>query len=595
MGVSVSTAKMTKTKAAKRRARRIQDAPSPAQIANDVRQSKAARAEKQRAAAAAKRKEEKSHVFRNLMSPLGKALGGALGGGAAAAMGMPAASPITGVVESALGTQAMGALGGLVDKIFGHGDYHVEPSDVPEVNSFIPGHHSLDVEAAGTSLSQGLAGANLRSDVAFDGVSHTRLTRREYVGEVRSSTGFAISSYDLDIGSGDVSPWGGSIAAHYTKYRWEGLVAEFVSLANPITGALNSGQVGVGTQYDPDAAAPGTMRDLLSKEHSVSGRPTDSLVHMIECAAETQGINPLWVDQHPDATQEDDRTTSLGQMYIATDGMPMDDVVIGQLWVTYDVILFAPRLPEQLANKAAAMSFWTLSTANAPTCLQPLGGPATVAIPPPLFTTEQLISVAYGGPNHDDPGNPWIYIPLSTSASRSRYFIVAYTVGCQTQGGISNGMSGPNVTLLPDTPPPAHLGTLYMQDFWKGAPSGSGWGAQAPDETADTYGVIWTASQICLGLVRAPYAQGMEQGRLALAGAGITGTIPPFQASLLVIEMPASIIEMTLAQAPQSVLQALDKTGALTKLLARVEMLEASTCVTVPPYAPPPKGQAVIG
>jgi hypothetical protein len=584
---------MTKSKAAKQRRRMaIHDAPGPAAIARAVREKEARRVEKQVAAAAAKRK-EKSQVFRNLMSPLGKVLGGALGTGAAAFAGVPMASGISGTVGSALGSQAMGALGGLVDKIFGHGDYHLSAEDVPQVNSFIPGRHPLDVEASGASIAQGLAGANLRSDVAFDGVSHTRLTRREYVGEIRSTTSFGITAYDLDIGSGSVSPWGGSIAAHYTKYRWEGLVAEFVSLSNPITGALNSGQVGIGTQYDPDAATPGTMRELLSKQHSVSGRPTDSLVHMIECAAETQGINPLWVDQHPDVTQEDGRTTSLGRMFIATDGMPVDDVVVGQLWVTYDVILFAPRLPATLANHAASMAFWQIDSARTPTNLQPLGGPSSLPIPDPMFSTDPLITVGYGGVGNNDPGSNWIYLPLSETPSADRYFVVAYTVGCHTQGGVTNGMSQPNVVLIPDVPPlPVH-GTLFMQDFWKGAPTGAAWGAQAPDSGANTYGILWTASQAVLGLVRAPYSQGKQLGRLALAGGGgSAGTVPVLQSSLFVIELPSHVFSTMTARSPSGILSQLDKTGVLARLMKRVELLEGSTCITVPSFGAGPSASA---
>jgi hypothetical protein len=474
----------------------------------------------------------------------------------------------------------MGALGGLVDKIFGHGDYEFAPEDIPEVNSFVPGRHRLDAIAAGNSIPEGLAAGNMQSEISRAGVHSVRLTRREYVGEVRSSMNFNVSKYRLDIATGDLGPWAGSFAEHFTKYTWEGVVLTVDSLANPVTGVLNSGQIGLGTQYDPEGEPPATMRELLSREHSVQGRPTDNLVHMVECAASTQGINPLWVDPNPDA-EADPRTTSLGNFYIATDAMPMDDVVIGSLWCSYDVVFYAPRLPLSLANKQEGMALWQFSNTSAPTNISPFGTPS-IPLPDPVFRTAKAITIEHAA--NGDPARPWLTLPLGDSPARDFHYVVVYSVGCTPVQGTSSGMNTPSIILIPETVPPPNEGVVYMESgFFLGMTNGQAWGVQAPDATQNWY-PTWTGTQTILGLVRCPYKQGASVGRLSVTGGGGIAGNPPYQASLLVVQLPPSVV--TEMRASFDALNAAETAKAtemaISQLMTRLKNLEDNTCVYVP-------------
>ena len=130
------------------------------------------------------------------------------------------------------------------------------------------------------------------------------------------------------------------------------MLVEFRSTAGDSVSSTNSalGEVVLSTCYN--SASPFTTSSsksaLMNEEFAVSTKPSHSVIHAIECAPTQTPMDKLYTRSsasgvNPPASGTDIRLYDLGSLAVATFGQQAASVTLGELWITYEVILFKPR------------------------------------------------------------------------------------------------------------------------------------------------------------------------------------------------------------------------------------------------------------
>lgn len=181
----------------------------------------------------------------------------------------------------------------------------------------------------------------------------TRVRHREFVMDVTVSStpaAFTNTTYVIQPSNATLFPWLSSLAQNYQQYKLHGMVMVFKSTTSDYSAAGALGKVAMATNYNVRDSAFVNMQELENAEFSVSGKPSLSRVHPIECAP-NNGV-PLikWVrDTDYDASGGDDRLYDVGKFQFATSGLPSGtaNAVIGELWISYDIEFFKPIVNRQ--------------------------------------------------------------------------------------------------------------------------------------------------------------------------------------------------------------------------------------------------------
>lgn len=218
------------------------------------------------------------------------------------------------------GLKNIGSLfGAQIGRIFGSGDYQIAGPQ-PKVNALM-----------GTP-------PQFSSTRATNIVCH-----REYITDITGTTAFTNRVFPLNPGDTQTFPWLSTIAANYSQYRFHGVVFEFKPLITDFVVGGAPGVVVMSTNYNADDPLFTNKRAMENSEFAVSIKPTDPIMHMIECDPQQTSINELYVRVGNNPGGVDKKTTDLANFQFATVGNPVQ--LLGELWVTYCVEFFKPELP----------------------------------------------------------------------------------------------------------------------------------------------------------------------------------------------------------------------------------------------------------
>lgn len=251
-------------------------------------------------------------------SKIGTALGG---------IGGSYFGPAGTIIGSKLGNY----LGGKIGSVFGSGDY-IMPN-------FKVGYNTL---SDGTSPPQFTSGKRI-----------TKVCHREYIKDIFSgptlvsgATAFNIETFSINPGLEQTFPWLTSVAANYECYRIDGMIFEFKSMSSNALTSTNTalGTVIMATQYNAASTDFVNKQQMENYEFAQSCKPAESMLHMIECARNETPIPELYVRLGAVPSNQDQRLYDIGDFSIATQGMQAENINLGELWVTYDITLFKPKL-----------------------------------------------------------------------------------------------------------------------------------------------------------------------------------------------------------------------------------------------------------
>jgi hypothetical protein len=273
-------------------------------------------------------KKKKQAATKRQMTILGSALRslGGLGGGAAGTMlGFPAAG-------ASLGS----SLGASLSKWLGSGDYSVQSNSI--VNSMkasgsIPSMHQND---------------------------QTIIVRhKEYIMEVRSATSFTVlNSLPINPGMSQTFPWLSRLANNYQQYRIRGMVYHYVPTSgSAISGTNNAlGSVMLQTSYRSTDTLPGSKVELLNEYWATECVPSETQAHPIECNPAENPFNVQYIRGTEVPTTENQLMYDLGVTHVAVSGQQAAGVVLGDLWVTYEIELKKPIIASNVTTNAFRQS-----------------------------------------------------------------------------------------------------------------------------------------------------------------------------------------------------------------------------------------------
>jgi len=207
------------------------------------------------------------------------------------------------------------------------------------------GDYTVDTNSVSAAATDGKLGGQI--PIVENSHCTNIIRHKEYLGPVNGNTiPFGIEAeYPINPGLVKTFPWLANIANCYTRYRLRGAVVCYEPLASDYTTAGSLGFVAIGTQYNPLDPVFTNKIDMLNHEFSSECKPSKSMVHPIECAKSQMSISEYFLRSEDPPAGADLRFYDLGKITIATGGNPVT-TQIGDLWITYEVELYQPRLNE---------------------------------------------------------------------------------------------------------------------------------------------------------------------------------------------------------------------------------------------------------
>lgn len=197
----------------------------------------------------------------------------------------------------------------------------------------------------------------------------TQVCHREYLGDIIGTAGFNNTAYPLNPGVAGTFPWLSTVAQNFQEYKFHGLIFEFRPL---ITDFVTSGAPGVvvmATNYNADSPTYGSKQQMENSEFAVSVKPTNALIHGVECKINETILPHRYVRTGAVPAAQDLRLYDYGNFQFATQANPIQD--LGELWVSYCVEFLKPQLPLDIGGDVSSQHLYkTLASGN----ISPLGG-----------------------------------------------------------------------------------------------------------------------------------------------------------------------------------------------------------------------------
>lgn len=334
----------------------------------------------------------------------------------------------------------------IVKTLFGFGDYHIE-------------HNTL--------MAGGLSPPEMINSIDRGGFI---VRHREYIGDINATTDFTVQSFFINPALIESFPWLSSVAEAFEEYEFRGLVYEFKSMSSDAllsaTTSTALGTVVMATQYNSLNPPFSSKIQMENYEFANSSKPSCDFLHPVECKRSLTPVTHLYTRSGP-PPGGDIRLYDLGEFQIATQGMQAASGVVGELWCTFEIELYKPKLI--IDEEEILSGHWQLTNVTA---ASPLGAgeavmvegsslPATITggtitFPSTLSEGNFIIYWTTVG------GNATIVAPTITALSnctirtwqRADTVTVIHDMNGSTSGTLSEffvlGLTGPSATVVFD-------------------------------------------------------------------------------------------------------------------------------------------------
>lgn len=197
--------------------------------------------------------------------------------------------------------------------------------------------------------------------------SGTIVRHREYLMDITSSTGYAVTSFGLNPGLAYTFPWLAPIANNFEQWIPKGIVFEFVSTSAVSVGSTSTalGKVIMCTDYNPTDSSFGSSIEMQNYEGAVVGNPSQSLIHGVECAPHKNVLGEWFTRDGATAltSAQNQMFYDLGNFAIATSGMQAASN-IGELWVSYEIELLKPKIVSGVGRSALSAAYTCVPTTS---------------------------------------------------------------------------------------------------------------------------------------------------------------------------------------------------------------------------------------
>jgi hypothetical protein len=251
------------------------------------------------------------------------------------------------------------------------------------------------------------------------------LCHTEFLQDISSSVAFTNTAFPINPGLNTSFPFLSQIAVNFEEYEFLGLVYSFKSTSATAVASTNTslGVVILSTNYDTADENFSTKQQMEAYQFTVSTVPSASVMHPVECDPRQTVLSQRYVRATAVPSGFDQRFYDLGNFQIATVGSQAA-AVVGELWVSYHVRFYKPRLQVPLGQNLVTSHFYAASTTAA--AATPLGTST-------IFTNNTLGVTA--------PTTSTFVVPLV-----GRYLLRAFWSGGPTAAATLT--PGANITLL---------------------------------------------------------------------------------------------------------------------------------------------------
>jgi hypothetical protein len=194
------------------------------------------------------------------------------------------------------------------------------------------------------------------------------VSHREFIQDITTpGAAFSISAFPLNPGQSATFPWLSQMAAQFEEYEFLGLVFHFKTTSATAVSSTNTalGTVIMATDYDSLDSNFVSKQQMEAYEFAGSSIPCASFLHPVECSPRQNPTARAYVRVGAAASASDLRLYDLGNFQVATQGQQAA-ATIGELWVSYEVRFFKPKISIPLgANlNSASYSFTSTSTVD---------------------------------------------------------------------------------------------------------------------------------------------------------------------------------------------------------------------------------------
>lgn len=201
------------------------------------------------------------------------------------------------------------------------------------------------------------------------------IRHREYIGDMTCPAG-APSPFNIffqqpiNPGNPEMFPWLHQLAPMFQEWEAVGMVFEIKTMSSDYTSNVSMGTVFAAADYNVQAPAPANKQQLENMEYSQSCKPSCSILMPIECSPVKTVATHLYIAPNLDYNNGDPQFYDLAQVFLGSQGLPNggDNPIgtIAELWVSYEIILYKPKI--SIISEAGEEAGWYLGspTANAP-------------------------------------------------------------------------------------------------------------------------------------------------------------------------------------------------------------------------------------
>lgn len=243
-----------------------------------------------------------------------------------------------------IGASIGGILGNFAESgirsLFGSGDYSEEFS---QAGGFDVDENSIVKPLSASPVPEIVADAGESPSLEEGAI---RIRHREFITDLSTQTEEVFTALRIAVHSGKTFPWLNQISKNFQKWILHGAVFEFVSTSGNAVGANTAlGSISMATSYDAEFSQPFTTKsELLNTHFAVSTKPSENLMHAIECDPETQAQRIMFTQRPTLTPSGGDNWYEAGTMTVLTTGaqIPAPGFVAGELWITYDITLLQP-------------------------------------------------------------------------------------------------------------------------------------------------------------------------------------------------------------------------------------------------------------
>lgn len=237
-----------------------------------------------------------------------------------------AGAKLGGAVGKRLGNKELGGkIGRFIGSALGKGDYVVSSNAL--------GRTSMNLGASVPKF-----GGNDESTI---------IEHREYIGDLISSATpgqFTLRKYTFNPGNSALFPWLSSIANNYEQYEPLGAIVAFKSTSAEFNALGQSlGTVIIASDYDIKDAVYSNKIEMENSTFAVSCKTSESMLHPIECDPKLRATRLLY--NGPADSSADSRFHDLCNVQVASVGVGLANVNLGELWITYRIRLHKPQIP----------------------------------------------------------------------------------------------------------------------------------------------------------------------------------------------------------------------------------------------------------